>query len=72
MVVPPDYAVCGHGHGSQRDATDALSRGHRVYAYGSGPLRQFVRRSARRLRGRYALTIEIAGYRPIRKELRIR
>ncbi len=74
MVVPPNDAVCGkgHGHGSGQAATDALTRGHHVYAYGSGPVSQFLRRSARRLHGRYVLTIEIAGYRPVRRELRIR
>jgi hypothetical protein len=64
--------------GSSRDiaravrATVAVSRGHRVYAYGTGSLRHLVLHARRQLRGRYVLTVEIQGYRPLRTRFRVR
>ncbi len=48
------------------NATVGISRGHRVYAYGSGSLRRLVLHSRSRLHGRYMLSIDIKGYKPVR------
>ena len=62
-------------HGARRvhtqRATVAISRGHRVYAYGTGSLRHLVLRARTRLHGRYVLSIEIKGYRPLNTRIRL-
>ena len=66
----------GQAHGARRArvvrATVAISRGHRVYAYGTGSLRHLVLHSRAHLHGRYVLSIEIRGYRPVTERIRVR
>ena len=64
--------------GSARDfsrsirAAIAVSRVHDVYALRTGSLRRLVLHSSRRLHGRYVLTVEIRGYKPLVKRFRVR
>ncbi len=56
---------------SSARATVGISRGHKVLAYGSGPLRHLVLHSRTRLHGRYVLSVEIKGYRPLKRSIRL-
>jgi hypothetical protein len=55
----------------KRHATMAISRGHRVFAYGSGALGHLALHSRQRLHGRYTLSIEIPGYRTQKLKIRL-
>jgi hypothetical protein len=68
---------CKPDRGSRRDpgrtrATVGISRGHRVVAYGSGSLRHLALHTSSRLRGRYVLSIDVKGYRPLRLNIRLK
>ena len=62
-----------HGRGIRMKgmrATVGISRGHRVFVYGSGRLGKLVLHSRTRLHGRYVLSVEIKGYRPLKRTVR--
>ncbi|MHB8694651.1 MAG: collagen-like triple helix repeat-containing protein [Solirubrobacteraceae bacterium] len=52
-------------------ATVGLTRGHVTVAYGTGPMDDVVLKVARRLHGRYVLSVEIQGIAPLRKSVRL-
>jgi hypothetical protein len=52
-------------------ATVGISRGHHVFAYGSGRLRHMVLHARTRLHGRYVLSIDVKGYRPLKLAVRL-
>ncbi|MDQ6779373.1 MAG: hypothetical protein M3071_24805, partial [Actinomycetota bacterium] len=46
-------------------ATVGVRRGHRVFAYGTGLLRSLVLRTQSQLHGRYVLSLDRRGYKPL-------
>jgi hypothetical protein len=52
-------------------ASVGVSRGHRVFAYGSGSLAHLVLHTRARLHGLYTLNVDVKGYKPLKLTIRL-